>query len=93
MNIMDNKISTAVIYYTITTILALAFCWTLIVALNWPALAEIPLVVAIFIQILALSKASFRFWNDHKEHFLDGVLSKVKAALFSLDTQEEEVNI
>jgi hypothetical protein len=90
---MDNKISTAVIYYSAIIFLALAFCGTLVVTLNWPPLAEIPLAVAIFIQILALSKSFFSFWADHKEQLMNSLVSRIKAALFSLDTQEEEVNV
>jgi len=90
---MDNKISAAVIYYAAIIFLALAFCGTLVITLNWPPLAEIPLAVAIFIQIIALSKSFFTFWSDHKKHLIDSLAGRMKAVLFSLDTQEEEVNV
>ncbi|MGK7391291.1 MAG: hypothetical protein ACNS60_13125 [Candidatus Cyclobacteriaceae bacterium M2_1C_046] len=90
---MDNKISTTVIYYTTVTFFALALCWALIAMLNWPALAEIPLAISIFIQILVLSRSAFNFWSEHKDHVLDVIANKVRATLFSLDTQEEEVNV
>lgn len=90
---MDRKISTAAIYFTIITFFATAICWTLITTLNWPALAEIPLAISIFIQIFALAKTSFKFWTDHKEHVTDVLVNRIKTAIFSLDAQEEEVNI
>ena len=90
---MDNKLSTAAIYYTASTLLALAFSGALIVTLDWPLLAEIPLAGAIFFHIIALSRTLFTFWTEHKEHFVEGVASRIKAILFSLDTNEEEVNV
>ena len=90
---MDRKISTTVIYYSTVTFFALALCWALIALLSWPALAEIPLAISVFIQVLALSKYAFDFWCEHKEHILNLIGNKVSATLFSLDTQEEEVNV
>ena len=90
---MDNKISTTAIYYTASTLFALAFSGALIVTLDWPLLAEIPLAGAIFIHIIALSRTLYTFWTDHKEQFTDRVASRFKAVLFSLDTNEEEANV
>ncbi len=90
---MDNKFSTTVIYFTTVTFFTLALCWALIAMLNWPALAEIPLAISIFIQVLALSRSAFNFWAEHKDQVLDVIANKVRATLFSLDTQEEEVNV
>lgn len=92
---MDNKVSTTVIYYTSVMFFALALCWALIAMLNWPALAEIPLAVSIFIQITALSRSAFNFWTERKDQVLDIIANKVRSTLFSLETQaqEEEVNV
>lgn len=90
---MDDKISTTAIYYTAFTLFALAFSGGLIVALDWPLLAEIPLAVAIFIHLIALSRTLFTYWTEHNEQVVEGASSRVKAVLFSLDTNEEEVNV
>lgn len=90
---MDNKISTTVIYYLIAICLALAASGTLIVALDWPLLAEIPLAAAIFIHLTAISKSLFTFWSDHQEQLVENLVQRIKSALFTLDPQEEEVNV
>lgn len=90
---MNNKNNTAAIYYTVISILSITFCAILIVTLEWPALAEIPLAVAIFIHITALSKVLFKYWSEYKERFSDEMANNIKTVLFKLDAREEEVNI
>lgn len=46
----------AITYYTLATILMLATVLTITHILTWPAMAEIPLAVSIFIQLMAGSK-------------------------------------
>ena len=91
--IMNNKNNPAAIYYTVVSFLAISLCAILITTLEWPALAEIPLAAAIFIHITALSKMLYKFWREYKERFSDELTTNIKAVLFKLDTQEEEVNI
>lgn len=86
--------SAAFYYYSLITITAAALCMALVGFLKWPLLAEIPLAICIFIQIIALSKGIYNNGEQYNNKvMISEFLSRTKADLFSLETQEEEANI
>lgn len=92
---MDSTtVTTAFYYYSAVLILATLVGTALIGFLQWPLLAEIPLAVCIFIQIIALSRSLHKYWNrfDGKE-LITYFFAKSKAQLLHLETQEDEANI
>jgi len=92
---MDSTTTkTAFYYYSGVFILATLVCSALIGFLKWPLLAEIPLAVCIFIQIIALSRSVHKYWDrfEGKELFTY-LFAKSKAQFLHLETHEEEVNI
>lgn len=46
----------AITYYSLASLFALSIVLAIIHILNWPAMAEIPLAVSIFLQLMAGSK-------------------------------------
>lgn len=92
---MDSTTSkTAFYYYSGVFILAILVCSALIGFLKWPLLAEIPLAVCIFIQVIAISRSAHKYWDRIEGRELFAYLfAKSKAQLLHLETHEEEANI
>lgn len=56
--------STAITYYTCSVIVSLVLSITLILILDWPVSAEIPLSISIFIQLMAIARYSHDFLQE-----------------------------
>ncbi|MGK7369433.1 MAG: hypothetical protein ACNS64_04400 [Candidatus Halalkalibacterium sp. M3_1C_030] len=54
---MNTINSTAITYYTGAVLLSAILSAALIIQLEWPASAEIPLCISIFIQLTAIAKS------------------------------------
>lgn len=86
--------TTAFYYYSFISILAATICLALVGFLSWPLLAEIPLAICIFVQILALSKGLYKYWDQYYgEDILTEILTITKSDLLRLEAQEEEANV
>jgi len=82
---MDSTTTkTAFYYYSGVFILATLVCSALIGFLKWPLLAEIPLAVCIFIQIIALSRSVHKYWDRFEgRSFLPIYLQNLKLSFFT----------
>lgn len=89
---MENSTSTAALYYIVVVTLSLVLCSVLIATIKWPPLAEIPLVICIFVQAIALFKYLFDAWANNKEEFFVEIISSAKKSFASLNVQDDEVN-
>lgn len=76
-------------FYGISMVLAAVLVSTLLYLLSWPIMAELPLGIAIFIQLIAFSRYLFKqvILSDHIS--LDWLKN---GAFFWLDSQEEQSN-
>lgn len=54
---MKDSDRTSIIYFTIVVLLSVILSTALILHLEWPATAEIPLCLSIFIQMTAIAKS------------------------------------
>ncbi len=54
---MKDSDRTSIIYFTIVVLLSVILSTALILHLEWPASAEIPLCLSIFIQMTAIAKS------------------------------------
>ena len=61
---MKNSDSTAITYYAFSVIISLVLSITLILILNWPVSAEIPLSISIFIQLVAIARYVHQFLQE-----------------------------
>jgi len=61
---MKNINSAAITYYTGAVLLSIILSATLILQLEWPASAEIPLGLSIFIQLTAMAKTVLDMIQD-----------------------------
>lgn len=86
---MQNLNRTAIIYYSGTVVMSIGFCLALIAALSWPVLAEIPLSISIFIQLLFISRSIFNFIERTETKSVEEVYSKLKSGGFETKTIEE----
>ncbi len=61
---MKHSDDTAITYYTCSVIVSLVLSITLILILNWPVSAEIPLSISVFIQLMAIARYVHRFLQE-----------------------------
>jgi hypothetical protein len=90
IDLMRNASFSAIIYYTLviaTTIVSLYFLFGF---LNWPLLAEVPLGVSIFLQVVFLSRKLFNFWARQEKYSFADLGMKVRDALFSRQSTSKE---
>lgn len=90
VKIMKDFSYTAAIYYSIVATLSGALTVGLISFLEWPLLAELPLAVCIFIQLLATSRILFRIWVNQKEVSAEELITKVKTILYDSKLNQKE---
>lgn len=86
MQKIDN---TAVIYYTGSVLMSAAFCLALMATVDWPMLAEIPLSISIFIELIAISKSIFSLVEKADSESLEQVYSRLKGGVFDRTSEEE----
>lgn len=85
---MNKSEDRAVIFYTSAIVLALALSTALIVTLDWPVAAEIPLSISVFIKMVTLAKTwQMSQENSDTEHMLE-VFSHLKAGFFDPKPRE-----
>lgn len=87
---MDDLTNTAAFYYSTVFVLTSAFCVALILFLQWPLLAEIPLAICILIQAMSLSKNVYNIWDENGDGFVAEAYAKTKTVFNGIDPQEEE---
>lgn len=89
---MQNYTSTKVLYYLCLNFIGLGITLGLIGILNWPLLAEIPLAVSIYIEIIALGKYIFSTWIQKTEYTFSNFVHDLKIQLKHLQKAEKEIS-
>lgn len=87
---MDELTSTAAFYYSTVFVLTSSFCVGLILFIQWPLLAEIPIAICILILTMSLSKSIYSIRDENGDWFVAEAYAKTKTVFSGIDTQEEE---
>lgn len=61
---MKHSDNTAITYYACSVLISLLLSITLILILDWPVSAEIPLSISIFIQLVAIARYVHHFLQE-----------------------------
>ena len=75
---MKHSDRSAIIYFTVVVLLSATLSTALILHLEWPASAEIPLCLSIFIQLTAIAKTLQHSIQDTGAESLPEVYSMLK---------------
>ncbi len=65
------------IYYISIFILGLEISYAIFAGLSWPLLAEIPLIICVFLEFLFLSRFFFNAFFSKKDFATENILSKI----------------
>lgn len=91
ISIMRDLNSTAITYFSGAFLLSAAFCIALIETAAWPILAELPLAVSIFIQLMAVAKEFYSYLerDQVKNESLQEVYSRLKGGVFDSPNNDQ----
>lgn len=87
---MDDLTSTTAFYYSTIFVLASAFCVALVLILQWPLLAEIPIAICILILTMSFSKNVYSTLDENGNGIVAEAYAKTKSVINGINTQEEE---
>lgn len=87
---MENSNSTAItiVFYSAAVLISMVFSIAIILTLDWPAAAEIPLCISISIQMAAISKSLLVFMERTQQVTIQEVCSRLKGEIFDPGSQE-----
>lgn len=87
---MKNSNSTAItiVFYSAAVLISMVFSIAIILTLDWPAAAEIPLCISIFIQLAAISKTLLVFMERTQQETVQEVYSRLKGGIIDPGSQE-----
>lgn len=79
---MNTSSKFRVIFFGLTILLNAFICISLFALLNWPLLAEIPLLTVIFIEIFFLAKLFYSTFIFGQEEYIIQYFAQIKESLF-----------